>query len=84
VFQFSVGRSGTLAFEPGPAGRLVEIIGGQTRVTVEHLGWDGIPQEHAARHGFPLGTFQLRFAQWWQVLLRELADMVIHPEARQQ
>ena len=25
-----------------------------TRVTVEHFGWDAIPQEHAARHGFPL------------------------------
>jgi uncharacterized protein YndB with AHSA1/START domain len=123
LFQFSAERSGTLAFEPGPAGRLVETyadgssfvigevrtwdpphhlavgwrqssfapdqhtelhvhfeaVGGQTRVTVEHFGWDGIPQEHAARHGFPLGTFQLRFAQWWQGLLRELADVVIDP-----
>jgi hypothetical protein len=26
-----------------------------TRVTVEHFGWDTIPQENAARHGFPLG-----------------------------
>ena len=119
LFQFSAGRSGTLAFEPGPSGRLVEtyadgstfVIGevrtwdpphyvaigwrqssfapdqdtelhvrfeavdGRTRVTVEHLGWDGIPQEHAARHGFPLGTFQLRFAQWWQGLLRDLAEV---------
>ncbi len=31
-----------------------------TRVTVEHFGWDAIPQEHAARHGFPLGAFQQR------------------------
>lgn len=58
----------------------MEIIGGQTRVTVEHLGWDGIPQEHAARHGFPRDTFVLRFAHWWQVLLRKLADVVINPE----
>jgi uncharacterized protein YndB with AHSA1/START domain len=49
-------------------------VGGQTRVTVEHFGWDKIPQRHAARHGFPLPTFQLRFAEWWQLLLRNLAD----------
>ncbi len=119
LFQFSVGRSGSLAFEPGPAGRLVETyddgsyfvigevrtwdpphhlavgwregsfapdqstelhvrfepVGAQTRVTVEHFGWDGIPQQHAARHGFPLAAFQLRFAEWWQTLLRDLAEV---------
>jgi uncharacterized protein YndB with AHSA1/START domain len=119
LFQFNDGRSGTLAFEPGPSGRLVENyddgssfvigevrtwdpphhlsvgwrhasftpvqdtelhvrfepVGAQTRVTVEHLGWDTIPQAHAARHGFPLATFQMRFAQWWQVLLRDLAGV---------
>jgi len=126
LFQFTVGRSGTLAFEPGPGGRLVEtyadgssfVIGqvrawdpphrlvlswrhasfapdqetelhvrfdevddvpagsaAQTRVTVEHFGWDGIPPEHAARHGFPLATFQLRFAEWWQTLLRALSKL---------
>ena len=52
-----------------------EATGTQTRVTVEHLGWDGIPPEHAARHGFPLATFQRRFAEWWQVLLRGLAEV---------
>lgn len=43
-----------------------------TLVTVEHFGWDTVPQEHAARHGFPLGAFQHRNAEWWQVLLRSL------------
>ena len=126
LFQFTDDRTGTLAFEPGPTGRLVEtyadgscfVVGhvrawdpprrlvlswrhasfadeqetelhvrfdeidddpaattGQTRVTVEHFGWDGIPTEHAARHGFPLPTFQLRFAQWWQALLGSLAHV---------
>ncbi|WP_394831595.1 SRPBCC domain-containing protein [Pendulispora rubella] len=51
-----------------------EEAGEQTRVTVEHFGWDTIPQRHAARHGFPLGAFQLRFAEWWQVMLRNLRD----------
>lgn len=125
LFQFTEGRTGTLTFEPGPDGRLVEtypdgtsfVVGhirawepprrlvlswrhasftpdqetelhvrfddvadpagavAQTRVVVEHLGWDRIPPEHAARHGFPLATFQLRFAEWWQTLLRTLADV---------
>lgn len=47
---------------------------GVTRVTVEHVGWDAIPREHAARHGFPLDAFQMRLAEWWQVLLRSLDD----------
>jgi uncharacterized protein YndB with AHSA1/START domain len=114
LFQFSEGRTGTLAFEPGEGGRLIEtyddgttfVIGvistwapprrlvlswrhsnfpterstelhvtfeptgpGWTRVTVEHYGWDAIPADHAARHGFPLAAFQLRFAEWWRSLL---------------
>lgn len=48
----------------------------ETRVTVEHFGWDTIPPEHAARHGFPLATFQLRFAEWWQALLHALGERV--------
>jgi len=51
-----------------------EEVGAQTRVTVEHFGWDGIPQGHAARHGFPLSIFQRRFAEWWQQLLRRHAE----------
>ena len=43
---------------------------GQTRVSVEHFGWDVLPADHAARHDFPLATFQLRFADWWRRLLR--------------
>lgn len=113
LFAFDRERSGRLAFEPGPSGRLVEVyadgseleigrirvweppsrlvfswrqasfsadqetevcvrfeaVDGGTRVTVEHLGWDSIPREHAARHGFPLAAFQQRHAEWWQTLL---------------
>src|SRR5665811_161590 len=29
-------------------------VGEETRVSVEHRGWDAIPQAHVARHGFPL------------------------------
>lgn len=132
LFEFSAGRTGTLAFEPGPDGRLVEVypdgssfvVGhirawepprrlvlswrqasfapdqetelhvrfddvndpaspvAQTRVVVEHFGWDRIPPDHAARHGFPLATFELRFAEWWQTLLRRLTDVArSHPHS---
>ena len=30
-----------------------EPVGEETRVTVEHLGWDSVPAAHVARHGFP-------------------------------
>jgi uncharacterized protein YndB with AHSA1/START domain len=49
-----------------------EPMGDETRVTVEHAGWDGIPRPHAARHGLPLDVFQLRHAEWWQILLTAL------------
>lgn len=115
LFQFSDNRTGTLGFEPGAGGRLVERyddgdtfvvgdvrvwepphrlvmswrtarldpdqetelhvsfdpVGDQTRVTVEHFGWDTIPAEHAARHGFPISVFQQRWAEWWRSMLRD-------------
>ena len=58
-------------FEPAAPGE-------QTRVTVEHIGWDTVPQEHAARHGFPLDAFQHRLAEAWQRHLRALGDR-LHP-----
>lgn len=51
-----------------------EGVDGGTRVVVEHFGWDGLPQEHAARHGFPLFAFQQRLAEWWQSQLSWLAQ----------
>ena len=113
LFSFTPREPGTLSFEPGPNGRLIETraggkifeigkvrawepphrlvvgwrqatftpdqdtevevrfeaIGDETRVTVEHAGWDSVPQAHVARHGFPLGVFQQRHGEWWQTLL---------------
>lgn len=46
-----------------------EPIGAETRVTVEHLGWDTVPQDHVARHGFPDHVFLLRAGEWWQAEL---------------
>jgi len=114
LFPLAGNPAGTLAFEPGPCGRVVEhrpegdyevgrilrwappeelafgwrpasfeahqttevrvrfeAVGDETRVTVEHFGWDTIPQEQAARHGFPLSAFLQREAEWWRRLLAE-------------
>jgi uncharacterized protein YndB with AHSA1/START domain len=49
-----------------------EAIGDETRVTVEHRGWDSVPAAHVARHGFPDAVFLRRHAEWWQGLLSGL------------
>ena len=53
-----------------------EAMGEETRVTVEHRGWDSVPAEHVARHHFPDAIFLLRHAEWWQVLLASLKATV--------
>ncbi len=50
-----------------------EPVGEETRVTVEHRGWDAIPQDHVARHGFPLAATQMRLAEHWRALLAALS-----------
>lgn len=52
---------------------LFEPVGDETRVTVEHRGWDTIPQEHVARHGFPLSATQMRLAEHWRAQLQGLS-----------
>ena len=62
-------------FAPGQSTEVdirFEAIGDETRVTVEHRGWDTIPQAHAARHGFPLLVFQQRQVEHWRTLLGSL------------
>jgi uncharacterized protein YndB with AHSA1/START domain len=49
-----------------------EAVGEETRVTVEHTGWDSVPQEHVARHGFPGPILLQRHGEWWQALLASL------------
>jgi hypothetical protein len=46
-----------------------EPVGDETRVVLEHSGWDSVPQKHAARHGFPLDVFQQRHAEQWRSVL---------------
>jgi uncharacterized protein YndB with AHSA1/START domain len=49
-----------------------------TRVTVEHRGWDSVPQDHVARHTFPDGLFLRRHGEWWRDLLEALANAAKH------
>lgn len=62
-------------FSPGQSTELdvrFEAVGDETRVTVEHRGWDEIPRDHVARHGFELMLIQRRLAEHWRVLLSAL------------
>lgn len=49
-----------------------EPVGDETRVTVEHRGWDSVPRENAARHGFPITYFLQHEADWWRAMLSNL------------
>ena len=51
-----------------------EAVGVETRVTVEHRGWDAVAPENAARHGFPLHATLSHAAQWWRGALASFKD----------
>lgn len=51
-----------------------EGLGDETRVSVEHRGFDQVPADSAARHGFPDQALLMRLAEWWQVLLGAYRD----------
>ncbi|HUO89333.1 MAG TPA: SRPBCC domain-containing protein [Rhizomicrobium sp.] len=50
-----------------------EALGAETRVTVEHRGWDSVPQTHVARHTMSNVVFLRRHGEWWRVLLEAMA-----------
>lgn len=50
-----------------------EAVGEETRVSVEHRGFDKVP-EGAARHGFPDEALLMRLAEWWRGLLTSFRD----------
>ena len=47
-------------------------VDGETRVTVEHRGWDSVPQDHVARHGFPLQLSHQKQGEQWRAGLQRL------------
>lgn len=51
-----------------------EAVGEETRVSVEHRGFDQAPADSVARHGFPDQALLMRLAEWWQTLLGSYRD----------
>ncbi|MFN3585681.1 SRPBCC family protein [Phenylobacterium sp.] len=51
-----------------------EAAGEETRVSVEHRGFDRVPADSAARHGFPDQALLMRLAEWWREQLRSVAE----------
>lgn len=51
-----------------------ESVGDETRITVEHRGWDAIPTANVARHGMASPLFERRYADWWRTLLASLGQ----------
>lgn len=52
-----------------------EAVGDETRVSVEHRGFDQVPAASAARHGFPDEALLMRLAEWWRDQLASLRDV---------
>ena len=50
--------------------------GDETRVTVEHRGFDRVPAGNAARHGFPDAVLLGHLGRWWRSQLSALSDRV--------
>ena len=51
-----------------------EGVGDETRVSIEHRGFDRVPAESAARHGFPDQRLLLRLADFWRGQLEAIRD----------
>ncbi len=49
-----------------------EAVGEETRVSVEHRGFDRVPADSAARHRFPDAALLARLAEFWQGQIRNL------------
>jgi hypothetical protein len=54
-----------------------EPLGAETRVTVEHKGWDSVPTGHVARHAMSDLMFLRRHGEYWRVLLDLFATRVV-------
>ncbi len=57
-------------------------VGDETRVTVEHRGWETIPQDHVARHTIRDALFMRLKGEWWQMLLARLRAQIGADEKR--
>lgn len=51
-----------------------EAVGEETRVSIEHRGFDQAPADSAARHGFPDQVLLMRLADFWRGQIGNLRD----------
>lgn len=51
-----------------------EAVGDETRVSVAHRGFDQVPADNVARHGFPDHALLARLAEHWQAQIRALDE----------
>lgn len=61
-----------------------EAAGDDTRVTVEHRGWDKFPPDHPVKHGLEEAAFGDVMGVWWADLLVSIKARVAKPPTRQQ
>ena len=53
-----------------------EAVGEETRVSVEHRGFDQVPAESAARHRFPDQVLLMRLAEFWRAQIDAVGERV--------
>lgn len=53
-----------------------EAVGDETRVSIEHRGFDQVPAESAARHRFPDQLLLMRLADFWRSQIAAVGERV--------
>jgi uncharacterized protein YndB with AHSA1/START domain len=51
-----------------------QAVGDETRVSVEHRGFDQMPKESAARHRFPDQMLLMRLADFWRAQIASIGE----------
>jgi uncharacterized protein YndB with AHSA1/START domain len=51
-----------------------EAVGEETRVSIEHRGFDQVPANSAARHRFPDQVLLVRLAEFWRAQLAAVGE----------
>lgn len=52
-----------------------EAVGEETRVSIEHRGFDRVPAESAARHRFPDQLLLVKLSEFWRAQLASLGEL---------
>jgi uncharacterized protein YndB with AHSA1/START domain len=53
-----------------------QAVGEETRVSVEHRGFDRVPVESAARHRFPDGVLLMRLSEFWRGQIAAVGERI--------